>query len=53
MKYNIQVSLGVAVGTFIYDLLFSSNPTIDFYKPIFMFVFAFIGLSIFSKKESK
>ncbi len=53
MKYNIQVSLGVAVGSLLYDVLFSSNLTIDFYKAIFMFIFVFIVLSLISKKETK
>ena len=53
----------MAIGTFIYDAFLSSNPSIDIYKPIFMFVFIFltssafyilniIRLSIFKKKDN-
>ncbi|GIU51500.1 hypothetical protein TUM4438_41340 [Shewanella sairae] len=48
---RLLTSLGVAIGGLFYDTYLSSSPTIDFIKPVFIFLFAFAVLSIFHKNE--
>ncbi|CAH1573846.1 conserved hypothetical protein [Vibrio rotiferianus] len=42
------IALGIAVGDSIYQYLFRSEEPFDFYKPIFMFIVAFLILNILS-----
>ena len=42
------MALGIAVGDCIYQYLFRSEEPFDFYKPIFMFIVAFLILNILS-----
>ncbi|BBM64882.1 hypothetical protein VA249_15280 [Vibrio alfacsensis] len=42
------MALGIAVGDSIYRYLFRSEEPFDFYKPIFMFIVAFLILNILS-----
>ncbi|CAH1234986.1 conserved hypothetical protein [Vibrio harveyi] len=42
------MALGIAAGDCIYRYLFRSEEPFDFYKPVFMFIVAFLILCILS-----
>ena len=48
--YNLNVSIGVAIGIVIYQFLFES--VFDFYRPAFIGLFTFVALSVLSAFNS-
>ena len=49
MKAKLSFSLGMALGTLLYDLLAHGFDQIDWYKGGFVFIFSLILTSIFPK----
>ncbi|GIU52536.1 hypothetical protein TUM4438_45500 [Shewanella sairae] len=46
-------SSGIAIGNFLYDAYLSSSPTVDFVKPVFIFMFIFAVLFIVNNTLGK
>ena len=44
---GVKVGGGALIGTTIYQIASNSEPTFDFYRPIFVGIFVFIFMSIF------
>ncbi|MFT6779829.1 MAG: hypothetical protein ACJAV1_003773 [Paraglaciecola sp.] len=45
---NFSLAMGIGVGTTIYQYFVNSTDVFDFYKPIFIALFTFVFLSIYS-----
>ncbi len=47
MKNILGMSLGMAAGTILYDVMFKQQGEIDFYRAIFIGLCFFVVLSVF------
>lgn len=53
MKHNLLVSLGIALGAALYEYVNHGLDTMDFYKPIVIFIIAFVLTSFINSTKNE
>ena len=50
---NFSLAMGIGAGTALYQYIVNSTEAFDFYRPVFIALFTFAFLSIYSAIKSK